>query len=144
MLRRLLALSLCLASLPVLALDFRSVGAPSAILYDSPSTHGKPLVVVNRNFPLELVLSKGHWGRVRDPSGKMYWIELDRLTTAHILLVRKESDARADASNSAPVIAHVRGGVLLPWQGTLENGRAAVKLPDGRTAWLGLDALWGL
>lgn len=141
--RRVVLLLLCLAALPAQALDFRSVGTAAAILYDGPSSDSHRLFVVNRGFPLELVTTHGKWGRVRDPVGKLAWIELDALSTTRTVLVRKASDAHLAADTASPVCAHVQAGVLLPYLGMSANGWARVRLPDQRTAYITLDALWG-
>jgi SH3-like domain-containing protein len=53
------------------ALDFKSVGAAPAILYDAPSTKGSKLFVAPRGMPVEVVLSYGDWVKVRDAGGDL-------------------------------------------------------------------------
>ena len=51
-----------------LALDFRSVEAPVAILYDSPSQKGKKLYLIRAQTPLEVVVRVEGWSGPR-PQG---------------------------------------------------------------------------
>src|SRR5688572_32725329 len=53
--RSALALALCAA--PAAALDFRSVADNAAILYDGPTSKSSKLFVVNKGYPLEVVVT---------------------------------------------------------------------------------------
>ena len=56
----LLGLPLALAAAVAGASDFRSLAEP-AILYDAPSKQGKPLFVIHRYTPVEMVVSIYRW-----------------------------------------------------------------------------------
>ena len=45
-----------IAPAAVLALDFRSVADPGAVLYDAPSTKAQKLFVLSRDYPVEVVV----------------------------------------------------------------------------------------
>jgi hypothetical protein len=57
-----------------LALDFKSVGASPAIMYDAPSEKGRRVHVAPRGMPVEVVLTYGDWSKVRDAAGTLSWI----------------------------------------------------------------------
>ena len=44
-----------------LAADFRTVTADAAVLYDAPSARSNKLFVVNRGYPLEVVVAVEGW-----------------------------------------------------------------------------------
>ena len=43
----------CVASLAAQALEFRSVDAEAAVLYDAPSAQAKKLFILSRHYPVE-------------------------------------------------------------------------------------------
>ncbi|HEY8102673.1 MAG TPA: hypothetical protein VIF82_18190, partial [Burkholderiaceae bacterium] len=55
------------------AIDFKSVGAAPAILYDAPSLRGKKVFIAPRNMPVEVVFTYGEWSKVRDVVGDLSW-----------------------------------------------------------------------
>jgi SH3-like domain-containing protein len=69
------ALALICAAGTALALDYRSVEVPVAILYDSPSQKGKKLYLMRAQTPVEVVVRVEGWFKVRDAEGTMAWIE---------------------------------------------------------------------
>lgn len=56
MLRRLLFPLVAAWALPALAIDYRSVEAPVAVLYDAPSQKAKKLYLLKAQTPVELVV----------------------------------------------------------------------------------------
>ena len=75
MLRNLLLVLLCAYAQFSVAVDYVSVSAASAVLYDAPSTKGEKLFVVNRYTPLEQIVTLDQWVKVRDHEGGLYWAE---------------------------------------------------------------------
>ena len=55
-------------SLPVSAIEFRSINA-ATVLYDAPSARGGKLFVIKRDTPVEVVVSLEGWSKVRDAQG---------------------------------------------------------------------------
>ena len=96
-LRRGLALAAALAAahfaLPAAALEFRSVGAKAAILYDAPSAKANRLYVLGKGYPVELLVTLEGWYKVRDATGELAWIEAKDLSPARMVMVKV---ARAD------------------------------------------------
>ena len=58
-----LALFLLVASCGASAAEFRSVQENAAVLYDAPSRAAKPLFVVQRHYPLEVIVNLEAWSR---------------------------------------------------------------------------------
>ena len=80
---RSIACAICLASLTATAahaLEFKSVGAAPAVLYDAPSEKGRKVFVAPRGMPVEIVLTYGEWSKVRDAGGDLSWVESKVLT----------------------------------------------------------------
>ncbi len=145
-LRLILALSTLIA-LPAQALDYRSVAAPVAILYDAPSALAKKLFVVGRGYPVEVVVSVDNWLKVRDSSGALAWVEADKLATTDkrmLVVTAAQAGIRAAAQDSAAITARVEKGVLLEWQETVPGGWARVRLPDNSSGYIKLGQVWGL
>lgn len=124
------------------ALDFRSVGDASAALYDTPSGKAKPLYVVNRSYPFEVVQAKGDWAHVRDITGTMAWIKSAQLVPVHTVIMRSAGEAYVKADGRSPVSAHVAAGVILTWLAD-EGNWIKVRLPDKREAYIRLNQVWG-
>ena len=142
--RRLLFTAILLVcSVSADALDFRSVNGSVAILYDAPSTEAKPLFVVNRAYPLEVVVSLAGWAKVRDHSGAMAWIEQSQLNPRHTIVVQVSSDILTLPQDTAPVRGHVAAGVILIWLANIDGGWAKVQLPNQSIGYIKLTQVWG-
>ncbi len=60
------ALGLLLLPALAMALDFRSVAVPKAVLYDAPSIAAKKVYLLSQYYPVEVVVNLGDWLKVRD------------------------------------------------------------------------------
>jgi SH3 domain protein len=103
MARRATLLLLLVASQAALAFDFVSVAEP-AILYDANSLKAKKLFVATRYLPLEQVVVLDNWVKVRDNTGKLFWIEKRQLSSKRYVIVtnpmavvRRSPEDKADA-----------------------------------------------
>ncbi|MHB1245587.1 MAG: SH3 domain-containing protein [Sulfuriferula sp.] len=144
---RLILLLSALFALPAQAIDYRSVDAPVAILYDAPSVMAKKLFVVGNGYPVDVVVSVDNWLKVRDSSGALAWIEADKVAAASkrmLVVTAAQADIRSAAQDSAPLAAHAEKGVMLEWQATLPGGWARVLLPNNSTGYVKLDQVWGV
>lgn len=131
-------------ALPAQALDYRSVGTSAAVLFDAPSTQGKPLFVVARGYPLEVVVSVDNWLKVRDSNGALAWIETGKITARRMLVVTAAQAEIHDAALAgAAVFARAEKGVLLEWQASLPGGWVRARLPDNRIGYVRLNQVWG-
>ena len=93
---------LLVCSAAALALDFRSVADPAAILYDAPSTKAQKLFLLSRDYPVEVVVKVEGWTKVRDDTGDFGWIENRQLSERRTVMVKSSgAEARQSASDAA-------------------------------------------
>jgi len=126
------------------AVDFVSVRDSSAILYDAPSILAKKLFVVNRYMPFEQVVTLNSWVKVRDHSGKLYWVEKrvlsnDRYVFALLPLV----DVRAEPKLSSPRVFQVRQQIALQLIESTGTGWIKVRHQDGNIGYVRRTEVWG-
>jgi SH3-like domain-containing protein len=137
--------ALLLAATAGHALDFKSVGAAPAILYDAPSTKGGKLFVAPRGMPLEVVLSYGEWVKVRDASGDLAWTEAKGLSPKRTLVVRAaNTKVRAAADDNAATVFTADKGVLLELAESAGNGWIRVRHRDGQSGYVKSSDIWGI
>lgn len=128
----------------VQALDYASVAADSAILYDAPSTKAKKLFVASRFWPLEQVVSLDAWVKVRDSSGSLAWIEKRALSDKRMVVVITTLAAmRQLPEDNAAVIMQARQQVALEWLERTGTGWIKVRHPDGITGYTKATDVWG-
>ena len=126
------------------ALEFRSVGAPAAVLYDAPSTKGRKLILLNRGYPVEILVTLGAWLKVRDAAGDLAWVEAKNLSIERMVMVKvARAEVRKAPDDSAPVLFDAQQDLLLELTDTLDNW-AHVKHRDGTAGYVHITALWGL
>lgn len=140
----LLALLLLLGSVSSGAVDFVSVAARSAILYDAPSLQAKKVFVVNRYMPFEQVVTLAGWVKVRDRSGGLYWIEQRALSNKRfVFAVSPLADVREQPELNAAVRYQVRQQVALERLEATGTGWLKVRHPDGDTGYIRSIDVWG-
>ncbi len=128
----------------VMALDFRSVADPGAVLYDAPSTKGQKLFVLSRDYPVEVVVKVEGWTKVRDDTGEFAWVENKQLSEKRTVMVRSSSaEARQSPSDGAALAFNAEKGVLLEFIG-MTAGWAKVRHADGETGFIKVSQLWGV
>jgi SH3-like domain-containing protein len=131
------------APAPASVLEFRSVGEPAAVLYDAPSARSKKLYVVNRGYPLEIVVVVEGWSKVRDASGELTWIESKSLAAARTVMVKVAlAQVRHRADDGAPVAFQAQQNVILD----LLEGSGAwlhVRHRDGQAGYIRATQVWG-
>lgn len=133
-----------LAGANAVALDFRSVSEPAAILYDAPSIKAQKLFVLSQGYPVEVVVKLEGWTKVRDDTGEFAWIENARLSERHTVMVRVQSaEARQAANENSPVVFTAEKNVFLELV-DMAMGWAKVRHNDGATGFVKVSQLWGL
>jgi len=145
------ALAVALA-LPAAAADFRSTGETATLLYDAPSTKAKPLFVLGRDVPLEVIVPVEGWIKVRDAAGTIGWVERRALADRRTLVVRVPlADVRASPDDAAPLVFRAEQNVLLelaePATGastTAAPGWVSVKHRDGQAGYVRIAQVFGL
>jgi SH3-like domain-containing protein len=131
-------------SAPLAAQDFRAVAEPAAILYDAPSVKANRVYVVNRGYPLEVVVTVQGWVKVRDASGALTWIESKQLTDKRTVMVKVASaPVRQTPEEAAPVAFHAQQNVVLelvevsgPW--------IHVRHPEAGSGYVRAQQVWGV
>ncbi len=133
--------------LPMLAVaaDFRTVSEQAAVLYDAPSVKSRKLFIVNRGYPLEVVVQVEGWIKVRDAAGALSWIEAKSLDTTRSVLVKTETAVvRQKPAEDAPSAFEVQRDVLLEVvAGQSPAGWLQVKHRDGATGYVRMADVWG-
>ena len=135
----------CLASsaLPALALEFRAVGDTAAVLYDAPSARSTKLYVVNRGYPLEVLVTVEGWVKVRDASGAFAWIEAKQLTDKRTVMVKVPfALVREKPDETAAVAFQAQQSVLLELI-NVSGGWVQVRHRDGGTGYVRVQQVWG-
>jgi SH3-like domain-containing protein len=142
---RLLAAAVLAASATgALCADFRAVSADAAVLYDAPSVRANRLFVVNRGYPLEVVVVVEGWIKVRDAAGGFNWIEAKQLTTARTVMVRVPVvQVRQKPDDNAPVAFQAQQNVLLEYV-DVAGGWIQVRHRDGGTGYVKAQQVWGV
>jgi SH3-like domain-containing protein len=140
-----LALSLVGAAGAALAIDYRSVSVPAAILYDAPSQAGKKLYLIKAQTPVEVVVRLEGWFKVRDAEGTLAWIEARQLSERRMLVVTAPvAEIRQSDKPEAPVVAELEKWVAVEFVEAASPGWAKVRHRDGATGYIRATQVWGL
>jgi SH3-like domain-containing protein len=136
---------LSVAAASALAIDYRSVEVPAAILYDSPSQKGKKLYLIRAQTPVEAVVRLEGWVKVRDAEGTLAWIEARNLGERRTLVVTApRAEIRESDKSEAPVVATLDKWVVVDFIETAAPGWAKVRHRDGATGFVRSTQVWGL
>lgn len=136
---------LTLLPLAASAIEYRSVAAPKAVLYDAPSAQGKKLYVVGQGYPVEIIVNLGDWLKVRDRHGSLTWIEAKQLDTKRTVLVTQpQAEMRQSADVVSPLIGRLEKDVVLELLEPAGNGWVKVRHRDGLVGYITTTSVWGL
>jgi SH3-like domain-containing protein len=148
---RLRPIRLCLAAgllltlaHPAWALEYRSTGR-AALLYDAPSTAADKVAIAGSGLPLEVVVDTDVWVKVRDPSGRLAWVEKSALGGAKTVMVKADASViRQQPRADAEVVFRAERGLLLEVAGAADPyGWLPVRHADGLAGWLPSHEVWG-
>lgn len=143
--RAVAAFILSSAATAALAIDYRSVEVPAAILYDSPSQKGKKLYLIKAQTPVEAVVRLEGWVKVRDAEGTLAWIEVRNLAERRTLVVTApRAEIREADKADAPVVATLDKWVVVDLVEPASPGWAKVHHRDGATGYVRSTQVWGL
>lgn len=139
-----LALLLFLAAGVAQAAEFRSVQENAAVLYDAPSRAAKPIFVVQRHYPLEVIVTLEAWVKVRDHAGALNWVERKSLSEKRMVLVTEAAaDARLRPEDGAPAVFSAAQNVVLELLEIAPNGWLRVRHADGASGFVRAAQVWG-
>lgn len=126
------------------ALEFKSVGANPAIMYDAPSERGRKVFIAPRGMPVEIVLTYGEWNKVRDVAGDLLWVRSKSLSPQRMIVVKTaNAKIRAAADDSAPVVFTADRSVLLEIAEPVSSGWVKVRHRDGSVGYAKAHDVWG-
>ena len=143
-LRYAVILAVTLASANAMALEFRSVTEPAAILYDAPSSKAQKVFILSQGYPVEVVVKLEGWTKVRDDTGEFAWIENSHLSDRRTVMVKVASaEARQAANENSAVVFTAEKSVFLEVV-DMAVGWAKVRHHDGAIGFIKVSQLWGL
>jgi SH3-like domain-containing protein len=145
--QRIKILVLLAALLPAVswALDFRSVSAPRAVLFDAPSAQAKKLYVVSHLYPVEVIVNLGDWLKVRDSRGELAWVEAKQLAQKRTVLVTaSQAEAHESADAASRLMFRAEKDVTLELLDAGSGGWAKVRHRDGLVGYIHITQVWGL
>lgn len=126
------------------ALEFRSM-ADHGVVYDAGSKESRPLFVLMRGTPVEVIVSLERWVKVREAGGGIGWVERSMLSERkQLIVVVPQLELRQSAEPNAPVVGAVARDVLLEWVDGPIAGMLKVRHPDGIIGFVPIKAVWGI
>jgi SH3-like domain-containing protein len=134
------------------AADFLATADAATVLYDAPSAKARPLFVLGRDTPLEVIVPVEGWTKVRDVGGTIGWVEKKSLADRRSLVVRVPvADVHASPEDAAPLAFRAEQSVLLelaePATGlttTATPGWVRVRHRDGQVGFVRIAQVFGL
>lgn len=150
--RRLVAGAALLAAATSAAAEFRSTAAAATVLYDAPSAKAKPLFVLGRDTPLEVIVSLEGWIKIRDVGGTIGWVEKSGLSDKRTLVVRVPlAEVRANPDDASALVFRAEQNVLLELAepatsatSTATPGWVKVRHRDGQVGFVRIAQVFGL
>jgi len=144
MTRRLIIATLAgLSPAVAFAADFRSVAEPAAVLYDAPSAKSGKLFIVNRGYPLEVVVQVEGWVKVRDAAGVLSWIESKSLDNSRNVILKTATTVRQKPAADAPAAFEGQRDLLLEVVEGASAGWVHVRHRDGTAGYVRAADVWG-
>lgn len=138
-------LGLTFLAAPAWALEYRSVAEADAVMFDAPSQKAKPLFIVARGTPVEVVVSLEGWVKVRDAAGDLAWMERKSLAEQRMLIVTaRAAEVRTQADAAAPLVFEADKDVVLELVEAGPLGWAKVRHRDGQSGFVRVNQVWGL
>ena len=138
------ALLACAAPALAASFEFRSVAENAAVLYDAPSAKSRKLYVVNRGYPLEIVVTLEGWSKVRDANGDLTWIESRHLADRRTVMIKVSLAAVRDrADDNAAVVFQAQQNVIFELLEVAGAGWLHVRHRDGQAGFIKVLQVWG-
>jgi SH3-like domain-containing protein len=120
-----------------------------AVMYDAPSAKARPLYVLGRDIPLELIVSVEGWMKVRDVGGTIAWVEKKVVGDKRMLVIRAPvAEILANPVDTAPPVFKAEQNVLLEIADTAyastTPGWVKVRHRDGQVGYVRIAQVWGV
>ncbi len=129
----------------VWALEYRSVSAPRAVLYDAPSAQAKKLFIVGQQYPVEIIVNLGDWIKVRDSRGDLAWIDARQLSPKRsVVVTAPQAEVREAADDASRLVFRAEKDVALELIEVGTSGWARVRHRDGLSGYVQISRVWGL
>jgi len=140
-----LLMTLMLSPVLAAALEFKSVAAPKAILYDAPSSSAKKILLLSQGYPVEVIVNLGEWLKVRDAQGSISWVEAKQLSAKRtVMVIAANAEIRSGADAASSLLAALEIDVVLEIADIkLTNGWLKVKHRDGIAGFILISSVWG-
>ena len=139
-----MTLVLATAAMPAVSAEFRSTADAATVFYDAPSSKARPLFVVARAYPVEVMVSLSGWIKVRDADGSIVWVEERALTSNRMVVVKSRiAEVRAAPDDFAAVAFKVAQSVLLELVEVVSSGWVRVRHAEGGTGFVRTADIWG-
>lgn len=134
------------------AADYRSTAEPATVLYDAPSAKARPIFILGRDTPVEVIVPLDNWTKVRDVGGSIGWVEKKTLSDRRVLVVRVPlAEVRANPDDAAALVFRAELNVLLePAEAatsmatTTAPGWVKVRHRDGQQGYVRVSQVFGL
>lgn len=119
------------------------------VMYDAPSAKARPLFVLGRDIPLELIVNVEGWMKVRDVGGTVAWVDKKTIGDKRMVVVRAAvADVLANPVDTAPLSFKAEQNVLLEVADTsyvtTTPGWVKVRHRDGQVGYVRIAQVWGL
>jgi SH3-like domain-containing protein len=119
------------------------------VMYDAPSAKARPLFVLGRDIPLEMIVNVEGWMKVRDVGGTVAWVDKKSIGDKRMLVVRAAvADILANPVDSAPLVFKAEQHVLLEVADTsyvtTTPGWVKVRHRDGQVGYVRIAQVWGV
>lgn len=132
------------AALPAYAVEYRSIEAPVAVMYDAPSQKGKKLYLIRRHAPVEIVVLLEGWTKVRDAEGSLAWVENKALGERRTVIVTSpRAEIRQSDKPEAPLVFEAEKWVALDYLEPAAAGWIKVRHKDGAGGYVRSTQVWG-
>jgi SH3-like domain-containing protein len=140
-----IGLTLLLMPVFALALEFKSIGVPKAILYDGPSAVASKRFILYQYYPVEVIVSLSNWIKVRDAEGGIHWLESNNLSSTRTIIVKADTSLMHDAPiENSKLVASVEKDVVLKLdQMNPVNGWIKVSTLNGLSGYVPVGDVWG-
>jgi SH3-like domain-containing protein len=119
------------------------------VMYDAPSAKARPLFVLGRDVPLELIVNVEGWMKVRDVGGTVAWVDKKSIGDKRMIVVRAPvADILANPVETSPLVFKAEQNVLLEIADTTyvtsTPGWVKVRHRDGQVGYVRIAQVWGV